>query len=111
MIYLASPYSHNDPDVREWRFQQVCRAAAVLMYNGQFVFSPISHTHPIAVHGNLPLGFDYWEEYDRLMLKMCSELVVLMLDGWESSKGVQAEIRIMSELAKPVRYMTWNPID
>ncbi len=34
MIYLASPDSHPDPDVREQRFQAACAAAAALMRAG-----------------------------------------------------------------------------
>ncbi|MBX3452499.1 MAG: DUF1937 family protein [Planctomycetaceae bacterium] len=35
----------------------------------------------------------------------CDEVVVLTLDGWRESAGVQAEIRIAGELGKPVRYL------
>ncbi|MCP4786572.1 MAG: DUF1937 family protein [Fuerstiella sp.] len=48
MIYLASPYSHSDANIREKRFRDVCRTAARLMRNGDVVFSPIAHGHPIA---------------------------------------------------------------
>lgn len=105
MIYLASPYSHSDATVREQRFQDVCRCAAALMAQGKMVFSPIAHTHPIAQYG-LPLGWDFWERYDREHIAACDELVVLMLEGWRESKGVQAEVRIAREMEKPVTYLT-----
>ncbi|MCP4786571.1 MAG: DUF1937 family protein [Fuerstiella sp.] len=35
----------------------------------------------------------------------CDEVVVLTLDGWRNSEGVQAEVRIAAELGKPVRYL------
>lgn len=105
MIYLASPYSHADEAVREARFRAVCRHAAHMMRAGRFVFSPIAHTHPIAAFG-LPGDWAYWEQYDRAMLARCSELIVLMLDGWRESKGVQAEIGIAASLGKPVSYAT-----
>jgi hypothetical protein len=43
--------------------------------------------------------------FSRERLGRCDEVVVLMLDGWEESIGVQAEIRIARELGKPVRYL------
>jgi hypothetical protein len=49
-------------------------------------FSPISHTHPIALEGDLPLGWEYWKAYDEKMLSICDEMVVLMLPGWESQR-------------------------
>jgi nucleoside 2-deoxyribosyltransferase len=104
MIYLARPYSHHDPAVREQRFRAACRAAVALLHAGWVVFSPIAHSHPLAQHG-LPGNWQFWERYDRAFLERCDEVVVLMLDGWEESIGVQAEIRIARELGKPVRYL------
>jgi nucleoside 2-deoxyribosyltransferase len=104
IIYLASPYSHPDPAVREQRFHAACRAAVALLHAGRVVFSPIAHSHPLAQHG-LPGNWQFWERYDRAFLERCDEVVVLMLDGWEESVGVQAEIRIAQELGKPVRYL------
>ena len=104
MIYLASPYSHPDPAIREERFRAACRAAAQLMRIGNIVFSPIVHSHPIALHG-LPTDWRFWERHDREHLVRCDEVVVLMLNGWQESEGVHAEIRIAAELGKPVRYL------
>ena len=104
MIYLASAYSHPDPAVREQRFRDACRAAARLMRAGHVVFSPIAHGHPIALHG-LPTDWMFWEPFDRHHLERCDEVIVLTLDGWRESAGVQAEIRIATELGKPVRYL------
>ena len=104
MIYLASPYTHPDPVVREQRFKAVCRMAAELMRRGVILYSPIAHSHPISEFG-LPTEWEYWETADREHLNHCDELVVLMLEGWRESRGVQAEIRIAQELDKPVRYL------
>jgi hypothetical protein len=104
MIYLASPYSHPDPTVREQRFRAACLAAAQLVSAGHIVFSPIAHGHPIALCG-LPTDWRFWEPFDRHLLARCDEVVVLMLDGWETSVGVREEIRIARELGKPVRYL------
>ena len=104
MIYLASPYSHPDSAIREERFRAACLAAAQLMGAGNVVFSPIVHSHPIALHG-LPTDWRFWECHDREHLVRCDEVVVLMLDGWQESEGVHAEIRIAKELSKPVWYL------
>ena len=104
MIYLASPYSHPDAAIREERFHAACVAAAQLMRAGNIVFSPIVHSHPIALQG-LPTDWRFWERHDREHLARCDEVVVLMLDGWQESEGVLAEIRIAAELLKPVRYL------
>jgi nucleoside 2-deoxyribosyltransferase len=104
MIYLASPYSHPDPAVREERYRAACQAAAALLLAGQPVCSPIVHSHPLVAYG-VPTGWVFWSRFDRALLARCDEVLVLMLDGWQESVGVQAEIRIARALGKPVRYL------
>jgi len=105
LIYLASPYSHPNAGVRKQRFEHVCRVAAELMWSGDVIFSPIAHSHPIAAHG-LPDDLEFWKRQDRLYLDACSELWVLRMQGWKTSKGVAWEILVMQELCKPVRYLS-----
>lgn len=105
LAYLASPYSSPDPMVRLQRFEAVCCVAAKLMRDGIHLFCPIAQTHPIALKGDLPGDFAYWEAYDRKMLSLCEELWVCTMDGWRESKGVAAEIQIAEELGLPVRYI------
>lgn len=104
LTYLACPYQHADKQVMRERFDAVNRAAAQLMREGMYIFSPISHTHPIAECGDLPRGWDYWEAYDRALLSCCSKLIVLQLPGWEQSVGVQAETAIARELGLDIEY-------
>jgi len=106
ITYLASPYSASGPAVREARFQAACRATAELMRAGRIVYSPIVFSHPLTAFG-LPTDWSYWERYDREFLQRCDEVVVLTLDGWQQSVGVKAEIRLATELAKPVSFL--NP--
>jgi hypothetical protein len=106
--YLASPYSHPDPAIREQRFQAACAAAAALIREGHVVFSPVVHGHPLAQRG-LPGDWSFWERHARWHLERCDEVVVLMLDGWEQSVGVQAELRHAGVLGKPVWYRA--PVD
>lgn len=104
VIYLASPYSHCDPAVRGQRFRGACRAAVALIEQGHLVFSPIAHSHALVEHG-LPGDWSFWERHDRHHLTHCDEVVVLMLDGWEGSAGIQEEVRFAKEMNKPVRYI------
>lgn len=104
--YLASPYSHPDATIREARYLEAVRATALLMNAGEIIFSPIAHSHPIAVNHSLPLDWQFWEAYDRAFIQHCEGVIVLMLDGWRESKGVKAEIEIAKGLGWPVRYLT-----
>lgn len=110
LTYLAVPYSHADRYVRVARWIAANQTAAKLMAAGQYIFSPISHTHPIAEasNGALPVGWDYWETFDRQYLSFCKKIIVLRIPGWKESKGVQAEIKIGTEMGILVEYMDWD---
>jgi hypothetical protein len=105
LIYLATPYTDADPAVRLRRFHEACKKAVDLMQQGFLVFSPIAHSHPLAAGWGLPVGFDYWEQFDRRMIAACDEVYVLKIDGWLLSTGVQAEIAIAAELHKPITFI------
>lgn len=105
MTYLATPYSHSDPTVMQWRFVRACEIAGKLMAAGEVVFSPIAHTHPIAVRCELPRGWDYWQKYDREMIQRASKVLVVKMDGWDTSKGIAGEIEIAREFGVLVEYM------
>lgn len=107
LIYLATPYNSPNTAVRQRRFEQAVYAAAQLMRAGIHLFCPIAHTHPIAEAGDLPKGWDYWGEYDRLMLSACQELWVLLMPGWQESQGIKREIEIARSLGLSIRYIGW----
>lgn len=105
LVYLATPYSHELSEVCEQRFHVVNRVAAKLMQSGIHIFSSISHTHPIAIDGELPKGWDFWDRFDRLIIGMCVKMIVLRQDGWEESVGVTAELAIAREMGLPIEFM------
>jgi hypothetical protein len=105
LIYIASPYSDPDPKIRQLRFEQVASFTGTKINKGLIVYSPIVHNHPIATYfSNLPKGFDFWQHFDLHILNLCDQLTVLCIDGWEESKGVQAEIRFARNKDMPVLF-------
>lgn len=105
MAYLSSPYSSANRHTRHRRFRIVCRVAGRLIAQGQLVYSPIAHTHPIALLQQLPTEFSYWEAFDRAMITACSRFLVLTIQGWEESVGVCAEMRIARELGREIEFV------
>jgi nucleoside 2-deoxyribosyltransferase len=105
MIYLASPYNHPSPDVRQGRYEANVRALAALLHEGRVAFSPIVHHHPVACLRDLGRGWDFWRRVDVEYLRRCDSLIVLTLDGWRESVGVAAEIEIAQTLGLPVEHM------
>lgn len=109
MIYLASPYSHSDPKVREDRYLGAARALNFLLQDRRWAFSPIVHCHPVAVRYGLPTDHEFWLEYDGEFLKRCDELVLLTLPGWTQSKGMLYERKFMEARKVPIFLMSMTP--
>jgi hypothetical protein len=109
LIYLASPYTHDDPLVMQERYELVCEYTAKLKRAGRYVFSPIAHCHGPALYG-LPREYEYWKGYCELMLPKCDEMLVLMLDGYEESKGISGEVALAKELGMPLWFTEFDEI-
>lgn len=108
MIYLASPYSHPDPEVRQQRFTDVCRAAGRLMLQiGEVIYSPIAHGHSVAeVCPEIDaMDAEFWMRQCIGMLRNADALFVLKLDGWRESRGVAEELEIARAFGIPVKFV------
>lgn len=92
LVYVAGPYMHEDPAIREERFNKLTEFTGELMKDNVHAFSPITHNHPIAVRIDLPKDWNFWRIYDLAMLSLCRAMIVMRLPGWEKSVGVNAEI-------------------
>lgn len=110
LVYLASPYSSPDKALQEYRFVAVAIAAGWVMNNYPDLkfFSPITHTHPIAMHCKLPGHWEFWATYDQCMLSRCDEFWVLAIPGFKESTGVNAERKIAAELGLPIKFLVPN---
>jgi len=109
LIYVGTPYS-KWADGLDAAFVEASKLTARLMQAGLKVYSPIAHTHPLAVHGNIdPLDHSIWLPFDGAMMDKADAMIVAMMDGWETSKGVRHEIQVFTEAGKPVFFL--NPAD
>lgn len=106
-IYLASPYTHGDPNVQQERYEKITRIGARLTEKyGHAFFLPITQSHQLVeANPNLNGSFESWEEIDLTVLSRCDALWVVTLDGWRASRGVLAEIKFAEELNIPIKYI------
>ncbi|MCL2119653.1 MAG: DUF1937 family protein [Planctomycetaceae bacterium] len=111
ILYLACPYSHSDEAVRQQRYHLACRAAAKLMKAGIVVFSPLANTVPAIEFGGLELSHHGFLRLDLPMLRRCDELLVLCLDGWQESIGVQQELAEAIVFQKPITTIKEHEIE
>lgn len=107
LCYLATPYSKFPTGIED-AFKAACILTGVLLRKGVKVYSPIAHTHPIAIHGGIdPLDHDIWLPFDQAMMEAAGICVVAMLPTWEQSYGISVEIETFRKAGKPVFYL--NP--
>ena len=115
MIYLATAYSYHsncklwNKVVMWWRYHKVSKFAAKLMKKGYVVFSPISHSHVIAVKGNMDqLNHDLGLSQDWWYVKNCDELHVLRQGKNFMSTGVVREVTWALDRDIPIVYHNYN---
>ena len=99
LIYLAAPLGHQDPSVREDRFESVNRYCGYLIQHRTLVFSPLSLGASL---NDDSISNSAWYALGLQFLARCDEMRILALDGWENSVGVGLEIRYARQLRIPV---------
>jgi nucleoside 2-deoxyribosyltransferase len=106
-IYLACPYTFNP----ELSFGIANKHAAQLMNEGHIVFSPISHSHPIAdaLDEHLRLDHEFWMKQDIPFVDWVDEVHVVVIgeegmDLIKRSKGVSRELEYAQIRNKSIVY-------
>jgi hypothetical protein len=94
LIYLASPYSHPNDDVREMNYKIISKIAAEMVSEGHVVLSPISYGHNLLKFCDMPSDWEFWYNFCVTFLLKCDELIVIKMPGWDISRGVLEEIEI-----------------
>jgi hypothetical protein len=106
-IYLATPYTKFKGGLEEAN-RLASKYAGTLLEAKLPVFSPIAHSHSIAVHANLA-GKDHsiWMPLDFAFTEAAFALVVCKMQGWDESYGLGLEIDFFLKNKKPIYY--WQP--
>lgn len=102
LAYVATPYTKYKPGI-EQAYIDACKLTARLISAGVNAYSPITHSHGIALHGNIdPLDQRFWNYVDAAILSKCDTLIVAHMDGWDQSSGVAHEIEVFEAAGKPI---------
>ena len=111
-IYLAGPYSHENPDVMKDRASALTKVAGQLTLHDYLVYSPITHAITIVdMFPEMPHSFEFWKELDISMIRdWADEVWILNIQGWDTSIGVEAEIKFAYSIQKKVFLFTQEPL-
>tara|TARA_R110000868_G_scaffold4290_3_gene27258 strand:- start:2698 stop:3042 length:345 start_codon:yes stop_codon:yes gene_type:complete len=105
IIYIANPYSDKDDEVVEKRYEDTAKYTAKLVAEGHVAFSPIVYGHTLLNYATMPSDWEFWQNFCNSFLLKSDELHVYMLDGWDDSIGVKAEIELAKKHDMPVKYI------
>lgn len=101
--YLASPYTHPDPEVmHRLYYMSALTATNWLLVKHIWTYSPIVHCHEMANRFDLPRHAEYWQAYNRAMLLPAIGLFILDIPGWETSRGVTYEREVAKAESIPI---------
>lgn len=102
LVYIVGPWGDFDGyNAIDRRLANAREAATWLVENRIGYISPhLNSAHFEAVAPSVPVEF--WYEMDIALMPIADALLVL--DGWENSKGTQAEIAEWEKSGKPIFY-------
>ena len=108
LIYIASPYSHPDDNVREENFRIVSKLVAKLTSEGKFPISPITYGHTLLGFHEMPSDWQFWQDFCLTFLQHCEELWVYQMPGWDKSRGVAEEIEFAKKHQIKIKYIEYG---
>lgn len=105
MIYVASPYNHDDPAIVNDRITAVKDYFVELFNSGECAVSPMLMGHELVQAKLLSGKPEVWEQYCKSMMVHCHTIHVIASHGWISSKGLQQELGWAREFDKAVVFV------
>jgi len=105
MIYLASPYTHEDQRIQLQRYVDVLEAKCRLLNMGINVYSPIACWHVAAEMNDLAPGYKTFQKHDEEMILLCERFNILCLPGWSESVGIAEEMKFAILHGKLIEYL------
>ena len=103
--YVATPYSKYPGGLHE-AFMLAVRVRGGLIRAGIPSFSPIVHSHPVAMECDMdPRDHGIWLPCEAPIMAAAVGLIVVMADGWQDSYGMGQEIEAFITTHRPFVYL------
>lgn len=113
LYYLAVPYQGSEEE-KKYRTELSLKVTTEFLRQGIHLFSPVIYVNKIAEE----LGLTSLEKRREIImpylfdfLKVSKGLILIKIDGWQKSWGVQQELKFCQETHIPVFSMQADEID
>jgi hypothetical protein len=62
--------------------------------------------HHVSLYGDFdPVDHEFWTRINRPMIDLAHGLIVAKIWGWDTSRGIEEEIKDFTDLDKPIVYL------
>lgn len=103
--FIATPYSKH-PDGLDAAFLAACKARGLLLQHHIPCYSPIAHSHPVAMACGLdPRDLSIWLPAEKPIRAGACGVIMLREVSWDTSEGMKIEWDEFKEAGKPVVWM------
>ncbi len=104
-IFVAGPYNGGDTQIKEFRLNKITEYCTNLFLGGLTPVSPLLMGLNLAKFASLPTDTDTWKVFSQTLMRGCDELHVLMIEGFDVSKGVGYEIEAAKSMGIVIKYI------
>lgn len=110
LFYLASPYSHDNSFVMQFRYELIIYTASILTKQGFRLIEPIGMCHSSSLRHEMPTGYEFWKTRDRGFIDVSDGIIVMKMPGWSTSVGVTDELEWAAKTGKPIYFIEQDEI-
>lgn len=106
IYYLATPYHHQKPEIREERVRIAQLLTADLVSRGMHVFCPIAYGSLLRAQPAIQeWNHEDWMAFDLPFLAKCDILLIAKMHDWHKSRGIQQERNFAAKAGIPVMWL------
>jgi hypothetical protein len=110
LIFISSPYSHEDEKVVEENYLKVVKLASLICSKSEVAISPIVYGHTLLNYVSMPNDWEFWKNFCLTLLEKCDEMIVYKMDGWDKSRGVKEEIEFATSRGIKITYRDYEEL-
>jgi hypothetical protein len=112
-VFVAAPYSHVNPDIRQKRVNAVEEGIAKLipLFPNWLFINPLSMHHVAVKNLKIPTDYPFWKKHSHALIQKCDIFLVMnQIRGFYSSKGLQDEFSYFQQIHPKKKIINFKDI-
>lgn len=105
LVYLSAPYSSVVDKDKHMGLLMKFAGEYMLSHPGEFIVTPLTNHYALDHVPGLGADWNFWKNYSLDLLCKCDRMLVIEMDGTDTSTGVKAEIKHAIELGIEINHV------